>query len=434
MHKIFFILLVFFSCSKSEKKVEISILLKKKHSESPLLVRLVPFNFYDSISSDFKGLAVRDSTLLGYIPLVDLYENERNKFLAEENKIEFKNDFVTFYALTGFKDGKQYYILDTNFNKDFNDDNIHLFNKKTSNLISENIELRDSFPQISLKIARSFNKDSYDEIASIRVFPNKNYFYFPNSDNTFNLKKELTLVSSTNDFYEGNFNVYDKKYKVAQGYGLSEINLIFSKENEEYATFANPMREIYTMLDTIELEDRVFKIQFGHKKPHELVLEELTLNTPYYGFRTGQTTKDFVVEDLVGNSFKLSQALGSNHELLLLDFWGTWCAPCKELTPDLVELYKKHGDKVEFLSLAFEENTTPVKEYVTKNNMTWIQGFIKGVPKSAQNKPMIIKNLRITAYPTFILLDKNNQIVFRGTGSNFKLLPTYIEKYLNNKK
>ena len=148
-----------------------------------------------------------------------------------------------------------------------------------------------------------------------------------------------------------------------------------------------------------------------------------------YGFRKGNTINNYLIEDLEGNNTALKN-LFDGKKIVLLDFWGTWCAPCKELTPDLLALNDRYKEKINFVSLAYENDPIPVKNYVAKNGMDWYNGIIKGKAKSNQDGSKILSDLRITAYPTFILLDSDLKILFRGDGNTFEEMETFMENHI----
>jgi cytochrome c biogenesis protein CcmG/thiol:disulfide interchange protein DsbE len=56
----------------------------------------------------------------------------------------------------------------------------------------------------------------------------------------------------------------------------------------------------------------------------------------------GDVAPDFSLEDLSGNTVTLTASKGN---IVLLDFWATWCPPCRMSIPELVELQKKYGDQ-----------------------------------------------------------------------------------------
>jgi thiol-disulfide isomerase/thioredoxin len=73
-------------------------------------------------------------------------------------------------------------------------------------------------------------------------------------------------------------------------------------------------------------------------------------------------------------------------KVVLLDFWATWCAPCREALPHIREVAKKfQGQPLVILSISLDSDETKWKEFVVKNEMTWLQyrdgGFTGSVAK-----------------------------------------------------
>ena len=65
----------------------------------------------------------------------------------------------------------------------------------------------------------------------------------------------------------------------------------------------------------------------------------------------GKPFPDFTVTDSEGNTFTLSEAL-KDHEAVLINFWATWCEPCKDEFPIINKLYADYKDKVAFIALS----------------------------------------------------------------------------------
>ena len=71
----------------------------------------------------------------------------------------------------------------------------------------------------------------------------------------------------------------------------------------------------------------------------------------------GKPFPDFTVTDTDGNTFTLSEAL-KDHEAVLINFWATWCSPCKNEFPLMNKVYKEYKDKVAFIALSKEKKDT----------------------------------------------------------------------------
>jgi thiol-disulfide isomerase/thioredoxin len=61
-------------------------------------------------------------------------------------------------------------------------------------------------------------------------------------------------------------------------------------------------------------------------------------------------------------------------KVVLLDFWATWCGPCREALPHMLDIAKKfQGQPLVILSVSLDDNEDKWKEFVSKNRMTWLQ-------------------------------------------------------------
>ena len=99
------------------------------------------------------------------------------------------------------------------------------------------------------------------------------------------------------------------------------------------------------------------------------------------------------------------QAL-TNPKLTLIDFWATWCAPCRNNVPHLNALTEKYGSRgLNVLALSMEKVTV-----VTPHLATW---GMKYAVFAGGTKPLQA-SLSIRALPYCILVDKSNKIIWRG--------------------
>jgi len=89
-----------------------------------------------------------------------------------------------------------------------------------------------------------------------------------------------------------------------------------------------------------------------------------------------RTVPAFAVTTLDGQRISLDDLQG---KVVLIDFWATWCGPCKAALPHIREIVNKfQGQPLVVLSISVDSNQEKWKEFVAKNEMTWPQAFDGG--------------------------------------------------------
>lgn len=113
---------------------------------------------------------------------------------------------------------------------------------------------------------------------------------------------------------------------------------------------------------------------------------------------------DFTVTDIKGDSIKLSSLKG---KVLLLDFWASWCGPCRFSNKQLVKLYSKYKDKgFEIFSVSLDEEIKDWKKAVAKDKITWMQGIDRG----GWDALAAIK-WQVDALPSSFVVNQNGDVV-----------------------
>src|SRR6516162_10188392 len=77
---------------------------------------------------------------------------------------------------------------------------------------------------------------------------------------------------------------------------------------------------------------------------------------------------EFKVKDLQGNDLNLASARG---KVILLNFWATWCGPCKAEIPSLVELQRQYGNDLVVLGVSVDDPIEKLKPYATEMKMNY---------------------------------------------------------------
>ena len=121
----------------------------------------------------------------------------------------------------------------------------------------------------------------------------------------------------------------------------------------------------------------------------------------------GAVAPDFTLKDLEGNPVTLSSLRG---QYLILDFWASWCKPCRASMPAVKELYAKYHDKgLEILGISDDNKAESWKKAVEEDETPWIH-VIDEFPE--KNQPSRVGSLYGVHYiPTYFLLDKNGVII-----------------------
>jgi len=93
----------------------------------------------------------------------------------------------------------------------------------------------------------------------------------------------------------------------------------------------------------------------------------------------GKPFQDFTVTDIDGNTFTLSEAL-KDHEAVLINFWATWCGPCRNEFPAINKVYEEHKDRVAFIALSTEpkDSNDIIKAFRQENGLTLPMGRDEG--------------------------------------------------------
>lgn len=114
----------------------------------------------------------------------------------------------------------------------------------------------------------------------------------------------------------------------------------------------------------------------------------------------GNAAPEISFTDLDGRPHRLSDFRG---RVVLLDFWGLWCAPCVAEAPKLAAFHQKMRDKgFEVVSFDNGDTVENLRKFIGRTQMNWTH---------AQVDDALRKLYRIDRYPTYFLLDKDGKII-----------------------
>nr|WP_121273873.1 TlpA disulfide reductase family protein [Pedobacter schmidteae] len=146
---------------------------------------------------------------------------------------------------------------------------------------------------------------------------------------------------------------------------------------------------------------------------------------------TGMEAPDFTRKDQYGKTIRLSDYRG---KLVLLDFWGSWCVPCRQTHPHLRELYAQYKSKgLEIVAVANEKGADLERAKrawlaaIKKDDANWVHVL----NDEGSGAPDIVKAYGITGYPTKLLLDHHGKILMRVSSGLSDEMDVLIKKLLD---
>lgn len=136
----------------------------------------------------------------------------------------------------------------------------------------------------------------------------------------------------------------------------------------------------------------------------------------------GASAPDFTLTDLNGKEVSLSQI---DAKLIIIDFWASWCGPCRLNNPSLRAIYEQYHQKgLEVVGISLDTKRANWSEAVEKDQLEWINlSSLEGW------KCPVAKLYNVTEVPTMFVLDADRNIVAKGLRD--KQLSDFISERLN---
>lgn len=233
---------------------------------------------------------------------------------------------------------------------------------------------------------------------------------------------------------------------------MSPKPIIHSPLIDEYKVFQDSCRILWKQLNTLKniaekekIYEHFFSYRFEFKKKHlhnaigrEVFLDDVSFSDdPYfsklytklsdrdksrgdvkakyeywekrnkYMQLKGKQFMDFILTDSSSKEKRISDYVGK-HELLFLDFWASWCGPCRAQEPHLARLYQKYKDKdFEILGISLDINRNSWLSVLKNKEKLWTELCIA----NKEDDKSIRKLYSITGIPFGILIDKSGKIV-----------------------
>lgn len=368
--------------SSSEKAEKESKGIPKDWKE--FYVKQIWFDAFQVMYQEFNQKKINEST----------FEEKYKSWTKNPNQRKLSKTSINCYVNIVFRENKNghiEYILDTNNNKDFSDEEIRNPSKVKDNFNYSNSLKNAPFVDYQLSTNNGISKEKVKVI--ILLNPNNDLMYgFP-------------------QIFETSF--LNKKLQVSHGFS----NVTF---DEKVAFMIKGEKKEINLHELIKIDDFIYKNLGVNINSKTLILERIPKNKKLFSTNIGFKAIPFKIKKLNSkDSISISDYRG---KFIYIDFWGTWCAPCLMEIPTIEYAYEKTSrSDIEFLGIAVHDTKEKVKSF----GITYPQ-FLESDSKDLREKYNIIQ------YPTTFLIDRKGKIIAKNIkGEN--LLDT-LNYYIKNNK
>ncbi len=250
--------------------------------------------------------------------------------------------------------------------------------------------------------------------------------------------KQITDFQKTERFYKNKQDSINKVFQTYNEAGNTQFNQQLQQDYqkvdvEKLAAYKNLIILKPNLLCNLifveqlpfdqffEVHDTVCKSLIGNFKDNVFVAEMNKKITSQKSSQIGQEAPEISLPDTSGNIVKLTSLRG---KYVLIDFWASWCGPCRRENPNLVRVYNRFKDKnFQIYGVSLDKSGDNWKAAIIKDGLTWIHVSDLKYWESAASALYGVKSI-----PYSVLIDPNGKIIQKGLRADAleKVLETLI--------
>lgn len=376
-----FVLIFFLACNTNSNTI-ITLPLRSENSDT--LIDLGHFMWFDNLSND-TVINIGGKEVKGTLGKISFQDKEQ---IAGNNEVQ--SELLAFKTM---KDGNVFMSFDCNGNNSLFDEKLYICDGSVKVSI-DSLKLLDGGKITHQPIYIIPKKHS------LGLIPKRKDKLSQYGVSILPIYKYADLVDSNKVYQIVITNMFRNFYTKENSFVWIISNSVIKSGFKIWET---PM---YKIGDTLYLKNGMYKFANLDSLGQNCKFVKL----PSSGSHRGIETDDLAIEIELNNILDNKKINLSTDKYTLLDFWGTWCNPCRELTPDLQEIYSKYGStKLKLISIASDDKSS-VMNYIKGQNIQWdnvVDPFDVGP---------ICRRYKVNNFPTFVLIDPKGRIVYRGIG------------------
>ncbi len=126
----------------------------------------------------------------------------------------------------------------------------------------------------------------------------------------------------------------------------------------------------------------------------------------------------------LGNEEWISDKVDTQGKIVMLDFWATWCGPCKQFSPVADRLQKKYGDKLQILAISGQNDPeSNVRSFVAKNRVSYAHLY--------DSDQKVYKSMNVTGIPHVVIMSTDGVIRWQGFPGDPKQFEKTLEQIID---
>lgn len=285
--------------------------------------------------------------------------------------------------------------------------------KKAESIAKKTLKLYDSFKDDPSARPAGFAPENWDRFMT--------FAYYPYNDAYAAALYARGKYKKALQYQEKAFDGDPKEGMGSSVQRYAHLLALNGEDDKAYDLLVSMAESGKSTIGMDELLEKLYIQKHGGPEGYESFISGLqgnvveTLKEELQEKMLDRAAPDFALRDLEGNTVRLADFRGQS---VVIDFWATWCAPCKASFPAMVKAQEQHPD-IKFLFIATQEKPEGAEERVRDYIQETEYPFHVLMDESSPDNPrayQVVSAYEVTGIPTKIFIDAEGRIRFVSVG------------------